>query len=68
MFTVLRFEEENYKSDRASFANDNNQRYIFSLNMLQRANLKWTLEQVYFPRKNQQDGENTFKVNLMFGF
>ncbi|MFQ5560130.1 MAG: hypothetical protein ACE5FU_06050, partial [Nitrospinota bacterium] len=68
MFGIVRYEAENFTT--GSVSNDHDARWIFNLTMLQRANLRWTLEQVFYPRSGatDDDGTNSFKVNLLFAF
>jgi hypothetical protein len=59
---VIRYEEVDYDD---SFSNDV-ERVTFNISALHTANLRWTAEYVYYP--DDDDGRDTFKINLLTAF
>lgn len=65
MFTVIRYENEKQEQRSATLTEVDN--LVVNLTMLQRANIRWTLEGVKF--LDESDGKHdTLKLNLLFAF
>lgn len=62
LMPTVRYESLHYDKDFASDVDN----WIVSLTALQRANMRWAVEYVFHP--NDDEGRDTFKINLQWAF
>lgn len=62
LIPTVRYSEVNFSDD---WANDKEE-VVLSLTALQRANIRWVGEYVFHP--DDDDGQDTFKLNLQYAF
>ena len=62
LFATVRYEEVHFDKDWATDVEN----VVLSLSALQMANVRWTME--YFHHFDNNDGADTFKINLLFAF